>query len=74
MESLSATLDNIAKRVESCVFYARMYKDSLQELPPGSSNNTVIQNLDIALPEFFASVLVFLAKAQFYFKTSFTSM
>lgn len=75
MESMSAALDTIAEHVGNCEFYARMYKDLLRKFSSGPrKNDTIIQKLDTALPEFSASVLVFLAKAQVYFKTSFTSM
>ncbi|KAI5778348.1 hypothetical protein EDC01DRAFT_791105, partial [Geopyxis carbonaria] len=72
MDSMSSALDEITRRLESCNFYAAKYQDlqhSYNGLQPNHLDN-IKNNLDTALPRFCAAVMVFLVKANSYFKDS----
>ena len=73
IESLEAALETILSKMAICEFYANVYVETVQiglTLASDQMTHSLQQSLDSALPEFYAAVLVFSAKARQYFDLS----
>lgn len=74
MESLEAATVTIIAKMALCEFYARVYLETLKiTLSAAQTTDSLEGILDLALPEFYAAVLVFSVKARQYFNPSNTS-
>ena len=73
IESLEAAIETIVSKMAICEFYANVYVEILQmglTLASDQMTHRLQESLDSALPEFYAAVLVFSAKARQYFDPS----
>ena len=73
IESLEAAIETIVSKMAICEFYANVYVETMQmglSLASDQMTHRLQQSLDSALPEFYAAVLVFTAKACQYFNPS----
>lgn len=74
-ESLEATIETIVTKMAICEFYANVYVETMQMEVTLSSGQMILslqQSLDSALPEYYASILVFSVKVRQYFDSSIT--
>ena len=69
-ESLEAAAETIVAKMAICEFYANVYAETGIALSSDQMTCRLQQSLDSALPEFYAAVLVFSAKARQYFDPS----
>jgi hypothetical protein len=70
---LEGTLKTIAVSMANCEFYASIFKDVLNRRFESPETSAAWgKQLERALPEFYASILVFSAKAKGYFIPSTT--
>jgi len=72
-ESLEATAETLVAKMAICEFYANVYVEAMQmgaTLCSDKMTNSLQRSLDLALPEFYAAVLVFSVKARQYFDPS----
>jgi len=64
-------METILTRMAACEFYASLYTESLHVTLNSERTTLAFEaNLDSALPEFYASILVFSVKAKGYFALS----
>lgn len=64
IEGLGVAIGELLEKVTLCQFYADVYNRALR-----STANTQLQEmLDSALPEVYAAIIVFAAKARNYFE------
>jgi hypothetical protein len=68
VETLEEALKTIVLSMANCEFYASIFSDALNRraMSPKISN-TWEAHLETALPEFYASIIVFSIKAKRYF-------
>jgi hypothetical protein len=70
---LEGTLKTIAVSMANCEFYASIFKDALnRQFDSPETSMAWEKQLERALPEFYASILVFSVKAKGYFIPSTT--
>jgi len=72
-ESLEAAAETIVAKMAICEFYANVYMETMGAgiaLSSDQMTHSLQQSLDSALPELYASVLVFSVKARQYFDPS----
>ena len=69
-ESLEAAAETIVAKMATCEFYANVYAETVIALSSDQMTCRLQQSLDTALPEFYATVLVFSVKARQYFDPS----
>jgi len=73
IESLEAAIETIVSKMAICEFYANVYVETIQmglTLASDQMTRRLQESLDSALPQFYAAVLVFSAKARQYFDPS----
>jgi len=64
-------MDTITMKMANCEFYANLYAESLQSILGSDRTTTALrEGMGTALPEFYATVLVFSIKAKAYFLSS----
>jgi len=67
VECLEAMTDTLVAKMAVCEFYSSVYGETLKtELSSTQLTNDLRKTLDLALPEFYAAVLVFSVKARQY--------
>jgi len=72
-DSLEAATETIVAKMAICEFYANVYLETMQTghiLSSDQMTCSLKRSLDSALPEFYATVLVFSVKARQYFAPS----
>jgi hypothetical protein len=71
VEKLEDALKNIAMAMANCEFYASIYADALNVRFRGSQSSAAwAEKVEMALPQFYAAILVFAIKAKGYFTPS----
>ena len=67
VESLEAVTDIVVAKMAVCEFYSSVYEETLKiGLSSTQLTDGLRKTLDLALPEFYAAVLVFSVKARQY--------
>ena len=67
VESLEAVTDTVVAKMAVCEFYSSVYGETLKtELSSTQLTDNLRKALDIALPEFYAAVVVISVKARHY--------
>jgi hypothetical protein len=73
IENLEAAMETIVMKMADCEFYASIYAESINaQLKSGQTTSAFDQNLESALPKFFAAVPIFLVKVKIHYSASTT--
>lgn len=71
VEKLEEALQNIAMAMANCEFYVSIYADALNVRFQGSQTSAAwAEKIEMALPQFYAAIIVFAIKAKGYFTPS----